>query len=70
MNHTATAKHFHDQLPNQQDKFERILRECAAMNLSVRCEMIGGREFSIIIAPGLSAANYWIERFGLDVEER
>lgn len=64
MQPTATRNDFRNLPEDLQDKYERLLTFLRDENISCRCEM-AGREFVIVIAPGLSAANYWLTRFGV-----
>lgn len=66
MHQTATRDSFLALSAKQQDAIADVLHACAKNSLSCRCEMTGGRDFTVIIAPGLSAAKYWMDRFDID----
>lgn len=64
MHPTATRHDFHNLPQVQQDKYEAVLNALLQAELSCRCEMVG-KDFTIIVAPGMSPANYWLKRFDL-----
>lgn len=65
MHPIASSFDFTNLIPSMQDKIARLLRFCRDNGLSCRCEM-NGRDFTVIIAPGLSSAAWWIERLDID----
>jgi len=60
-NPAATNYDFRRQPKELQDRILDVLDTCRANSMSVRCEM-NGNDFTILVAPGYGAANYWIER--------
>lgn len=64
MHPTATRHDFHNLPQGMQDKYENVLNALQQSELSCRCEMVG-KDFTIIVAPGMSPANYWLKRFDL-----
>ena len=70
MERTATAQDFRQLSPEQQAAHTAVLSACYIHRLSCRCEIVGNKDFAITIAPGLSAAKWWIDRFDLDILPR
>ncbi len=66
MEQTATRDAFAALSTKQQDALATVLQACNKNGLSCRCEMTGGRDFTIIIAPGLSSAKWWMDRFDIE----
>jgi hypothetical protein len=62
-NPIATRTNFLNLSRALQEAYLKVLTTCDENRLSCRCEMVGGRDFTIVIAPGFSAARYWIDRF-------
>jgi cell wall assembly regulator SMI1 len=65
MHPIASSFDYNNLIPAMQDKIARLLRFCRDNGLSCRCET-NGRDFTVIIAPGLSAASWWLERLLID----
>lgn len=57
----ASAFDFRRQPKDMQDRLLDVLEVCRDNSLSCRCEMVGN-DFTIIIAPGYGAAQFWIDR--------
>lgn len=66
MNRSATRMDYQQLSPEQRAAHARVLHACLESKLPCRCEVIDGREFSIVVAPGLSAAKYWIDKLDAD----
>jgi hypothetical protein len=66
MHPIATRETFHQLSEKQQEGIEQVLFACRLNGLSCRCEMVGGRDFTVVIAPGLSSPQWWIDRFDID----
>lgn len=66
MQQSATRDGYLSLSTKQQLAIADVLRTCEAHKLSCRCEMTGGRDFTVVVAPGLSAARFWIDRFDID----
>jgi hypothetical protein len=65
MHPIASSYDFGNLIPAMQEKIAKLLKFCRDHGLSCRCE-INGRDFTVIIAPGLSAAGWWIERLMIE----
>lgn len=65
MNPVATRGDFAALRSDVREKLRSILQTCADNGLSCRCERVG-KDIAIIIAPGLSAPTYWMDRLGLN----
>lgn len=65
MHPSATRDAFYSLSEKQQHALAVVLTACRDNNLSCRCEMTGGREFTLIISPGLSAPQHWLNRFDI-----
>ena len=65
MHQSASRHDFYQLSDEQQDKHEAVLRTLEAQRLPCRCEMVG-KDFQIVIAPGLSAAKFWLDKFELN----
>ena len=65
MHQIASRPDFHQMPEEQQERYEAVLRVLDAQRLPCRCEIVG-RDFNIVVAPGLSAAKFWLDRFGLN----
>lgn len=63
---TATRNDFNALSLEQQRKYSDLIFYCKDNSLPCRCEMVGGKEFSVVIAPGLPLASHWINRLDLD----
>lgn len=66
MERTATAQDFRQLSPEQQAAHANVLYVCHTHRLSCRCEIVGNKDFAITIAPGLSAAKWWLDRLNID----
>jgi hypothetical protein len=63
MNPHATAPFFHNLAPHVRAKYVRLLRELDSLNLGCRCEMVGGRDFHIVVGFGLARPNFWLDLY-------
>lgn len=65
-NPIATRRDFSALSLEQQDKFASLLHFCRDSSLSCRCEMVGARDFTVTVGPGLPLAQHWIDRLDID----
>lgn len=64
--HRIASRHDFQQLSDEQKKAHAVvLHACRTYRLSCRCEVVD-RDFTVIIAPGLAAAQWWIDRLDVD----
>lgn len=64
MSNRAANKHDFDRLPQEmQDRLRACLEMFKQQSMSVRCEIVGGQDFQMVVAPGYSSAQYWLDRF-------
>ena len=68
MRRIANRIDFHQLSDEQQKAHAALLHTCRLYRLSCRCE-ITDRDFTIIVSPGLAAAQWWIDRLDVDVPE-
>lgn len=69
MERIATANDFRLLSAQQQQAHTDLLRVCDAQRLSCRCEILGNRDFTVTVAPGLSSAKWWLDRFDIDLSK-
>lgn len=65
-NRVATRKDFNALSYEQQGKFSELISFCRSHSLSLRCEMVGGTDFTVVVGPGLPLAAHWQDRLDLD----
>lgn len=65
-NPIATRKDYAALSVEQQDKFGSLLHFCRSSMLPCRCEMVGGRDFTVVVGPGLPLAQHWLDRLDID----
>lgn len=66
MHPTATRENYLALSHELQVKHALVLGILHRARLPCRCEMVGGRDFTIVVSQGLSAAKYWLDRFDID----
>ena len=67
MNRMATRVDWQQLSDTAKHQYAAVIDACIKHSLSCRCEMLDGRDFSIRIAPGLSAGKYWVDRLDIDL---
>jgi hypothetical protein len=68
MHQIARKTDFDALSPDQQKKAGQLLFLLNMQRQSCRCEM-NGRDFSVVVAVGLSSPQYWADRFDIDLQE-
>ena len=68
MQQSASRHDFYQLSDEQQERHEIVLRTLEAIRLPCRCQVVG-KEFQIVIAPGLSAAKFWLDKFELNEQK-
>ena len=68
MQQAASRHDFYQLSDEQQERHEAVLRTLEATRLPCRCQVVG-KEFQIVIAPGLSAAKFWLDKFELNEQK-
>jgi len=68
MNQTATRWHWHNKLSDdQRERYTQLLQAIDRLGLPCRCELIGGHDFAVVVAPGLPLARHWADRLDIDL---
>jgi hypothetical protein len=48
-----------------QQRYEELLRMLDRLRLGCRCEVIDGKDFTVVVGKGYATARYWLETFNL-----
>lgn len=52
----------------QQDNMIALLSLLDRQRQSVRCEMVGGRDFTVTVGVGYSSPRYWADKFDRELD--
>ena len=52
----------------QQENHIALLSLLDKQRQSCRCEMIGGRDFTVVVGVGYSAPRYWADKFDVELD--
>lgn len=63
MNPAATETDFSKLPESLRRSILAVLQTCANERLSVRCEVIGNRDITVVIGRGYSSPKFWIDEF-------
>lgn len=66
MHATATRKVFEHLPEHERLRYAELLRTLDRLRLGCRCEMVGGRDFHIVVGFGLATAVFWMDVLGID----
>lgn len=64
-NRHATLVDWQKLRDNDRDRLTTLLDELDRLQLSCRCEMVDGKDFTIVVAPGYARARYWLDQYDL-----
>jgi hypothetical protein len=62
----AHAAFFNNLAPHVRAKYVELLRQLDRLGLGCRCEMVEGRDFSIVVGFGLSRPQFWMDLYGVN----